>query len=76
MKTNADISMDHRILTICQHVAVICHSKEFKQLNKEVRKLYKKNGVDDFKVLAFQDALFTMYMEKKQREKTSQIQSF
>jgi len=47
----------------CREVARICISDEFKQLNRDLVKFYRKSGQDDALVLAFQDSLFSLFTE-------------
>jgi len=54
---------DRRLSELCQDVATICCSSEFKKLHKEISKIYRKNGLSDAKRMAFQDSLFSMFLE-------------
>ena len=47
----------------CREVARICVSDEFKQLNRDLLKFYRKSGMDDAFMLAFQDSLFSLFTE-------------
>ncbi len=55
---------DRQISKFCQDVASICCSDEFKKLHKEMSKIYRKNGLSDANRIAFQDSLFSMYLEQ------------
>ena len=63
MKAQAQEATERQLQLFCQQAAFICHSKEFKQLNKEMSKLYRRNGIHNFKIVAFQDSLFSLYLE-------------
>jgi len=54
---------DERLMEWCREVARICVSDEFKQLNRDLVKVYKKSGVTDPFLLAFQDSLFSLFTE-------------
>jgi len=47
----------------CREVARICVSDEFKQLNRDLLKFYRKSGMTDPFLLAFQDSLFSLFTE-------------
>lgn len=56
-------SRDALLLQLCREVARICISEEFQRLNKEMLKLYRKSGVPDPHLVAFQDTLFSIFLE-------------
>lgn len=67
---------DRRLSKFCQEVAIICCSNEFKKLHKEMSKIYRKNGMNHAVRIAFQDSLFSLYLEQKHpeaREETPQL---
>lgn len=72
MESNSSVTLDQQLFKFCQEAAVIYHSKEFKKLYKEIAKLYQKNGIRNFKRVAFQDSLFSLYMEQHDGEMSSQ----
>lgn len=76
MKSNLNQTSDRQLLILCEKVSLIYHSREFKQLYKEMSKLYRKKGIRDPKVIAFQDSLFCLYSEQHDGEITSQSQMF
>lgn len=78
MENNSQLAFDRQLSIFCQHAAEICTSKEFKRLNKEISKLYRKSGVSDFKVIAFHDSLYSLYLEQvnAQNIKSSPSPSF
>jgi len=47
----------------CREVARICVSDEFKQLNRDLLKFYRKSGMTDPSLLAFQDSLYSLFIE-------------
>lgn len=61
---------DQQLQFFCQQAASICMSSEFRQLHKEMSKLYRRRGIIDPKVLAFQDSLFSLYSEQVDGELT------
>lgn len=56
-------SRDARLFQLCREVARICISEEFQHLNREMVKLYRKSGVSDPYLVAFQDTLFSLFLE-------------
>lgn len=54
---------DIRLMELCREVALICISDEFKRLNRDLVKFYRKSGMPDAFLLAFQDSLFSLYTE-------------
>jgi hypothetical protein len=54
---------DERLMEWCREVARICISDEFKRLNRDLVKFYRKSGMDDAFLLAFQDSLFSLFTE-------------
>jgi hypothetical protein len=76
MKSNMSKTSERQLLIICEKVSHIYNSKEFKQLYKEMSKLYRKKGIRDPKIIAFQDTLFCLYSEQYDGEITSQSQTF
>lgn len=64
MKADLPVKAERELYTFCQNAAKICNSREFKQLQKEISRLYRKQGVPDFRLIAFQDSLYTLYIER------------
>ncbi|KEO82980.1 hypothetical protein [Tumebacillus flagellatus] len=54
---------DEKLMEWCREVARICVSDEFKRLNRDLLKFYRKSGMDDPFLLAFQDSLFSLFTE-------------
>ncbi|MFC4768835.1 hypothetical protein [Effusibacillus consociatus] len=63
MKYPSVDSRDARLFHLCREVARICISEEFQRLNREMVKLYRKNGITDPYLVAFQDTLFSLFVE-------------
>lgn len=63
MKYPSVDSRDARLFQLCREVARICISEEFQRLNREMVKLYRKSGITDPYLAAFQDALFSLFVE-------------
>jgi hypothetical protein len=59
---------DERLIELCREVARICISDEFKRLHREMVKLYRKSGVPDPHLVAFQDSLFSIFVESAHPE--------
>lgn len=55
---------DERLIHFFREVATICCSREFEKLHKEMSKLYRRGGIKNAKQIAFQDTLFTIYIEQ------------
>ncbi|RKD24275.1 hypothetical protein BEP19_07685 [Ammoniphilus oxalaticus] len=66
---------DRRLSLLCQHVATICCSNEFKKLHKEMSRIYRRNGLRDATRIAFQDSLFSIYLEQVQPEAGEELLS-
>lgn len=63
---------DQQLQLVCQQMAIVCTSRKFRKLNKEMVKLYRKKGISDPHVVAFQDCLFSLYLEQFDRNHYSQ----
>ena len=68
MKLPKADDQDRRLSKLCQEVAMICCSSEFKKLHKEMSKIYRKNGLNNAVRIAFQDSLFSIYLEQMHPE--------
>ena len=69
------VSVSERQLQVfCHQAATICTSREFKQLQKEMVKIYRKKGISDAQLIAFQDSLFCLIMEQEDGEFGTQTQ--
>ncbi|BCJ85311.1 hypothetical protein [Effusibacillus dendaii] len=63
MKYPSVDSRDANLIQLCREVARICISEEFQRLNREMIRLYRKSGITDPYLAAFQDALFSLFVE-------------
>lgn len=54
---------DDDLELFCLQAATIVTSKEFKQLFNEMHRIYRKLHVNEAKVSAFKDSLFSLYLE-------------
>ena len=73
MKLPKAEDQDRRLSKLCHDVAMICCSNEFKKLHKEMSKIYRKNGLSNASQIAFQDSLFTIYLEQMHPEVREEI---
>jgi hypothetical protein len=55
---------EERLIQFFREVSAICCSDEFEKLYKEMSKHYRKSGIKNAKQTAFQDTLFTIYIEQ------------
>lgn len=62
---------DARLFQLCREVARICISEEFQRLNREMVKLYRKSGISDPYLVAFQDTLFSLFLESDSESESS-----
>jgi hypothetical protein len=53
------------------HIAIICLSEEFQLLKSELESIYLKSGVENFRLVAFQDALYAFLAQKESEEAVS-----
>lgn len=72
LKSKTKPFSDQQLQFFCQQAAIICTSSEFRQLHKEMSKLYRRRGIRDAKIIAFQDSLFCLYIEQHDGEFTFQ----
>lgn len=47
------------------HIALICLSEEFQSLKKELENIYLQADVENFRLAAFQDALYAFLTEEE-----------
>ena len=73
MKLPKAEASDRHLSELCQNVAIICCSSQFKRLHKEMSKVYRKSGLTDALRLAFQDSLFSMYLEQSYSEGKDEV---
>jgi hypothetical protein len=61
-------SHDNELLEFCGIVAQICVSDEFKRLFREIFRHYRKSGMENPKLQAYQDVLFAMVHQTEQED--------
>lgn len=74
MKTSLIRLSDDELHLFCLQAAMICNSKEFKQLHKEMLKMYRKLDIRHASVIAFQDSLYSLFVEENAGQYSSQNQ--
>lgn len=57
---------DEQMRLIVDRISSICLSTEFHTLLEELEAIYKKCGMEDSTVTAFQDALYTMLTQNEE----------
>ncbi|MFZ5649562.1 MAG: hypothetical protein ACOY4I_01740 [Bacillota bacterium] len=48
------------------HIALICLSEDFQKLKKELEAIYSRSNVKDFRITAFQDALYAFLAQEEE----------
>ena len=48
------------------HIALICLSEDFQKLKKELEVIYSRANVKDFRITAFQDALYAFLAQEEE----------
>lgn len=71
MKYPSVDARDARLFQLCREVARICISEEFQRLNREMVKLYRKSGITDPNLAAFQDTLFSLFIDSESQSENS-----
>jgi hypothetical protein len=61
-------SHDHELLKFCGIIAQICMSDEFKRLFRELLRYYRKSGIQNPKLQAYQDVLYAMVHQTEQKD--------
>ncbi|MHB8156994.1 MAG: hypothetical protein ACYDEQ_06320 [Desulfocucumaceae bacterium] len=59
-------SPEEEIKKWLNHIALICLSDDFQTLKKELENLYSKSNIDDFRIMAFQDALYAFLAQEEE----------
>ncbi|MCL6611905.1 MAG: hypothetical protein K6T66_10250 [Peptococcaceae bacterium] len=59
-------SPDEEIKKWINHIALICLSEDFQKLKKELEAIYSRSKVEDFRVAAFQDALYAFLAQEEE----------
>lgn len=58
-------SPEEEIKDWLNQIALICLSEEFQNLKKELEGIYSRSNVQDFRLLAFQDALYAFLAQEE-----------
>jgi hypothetical protein len=48
------------------HIALICLSEDFQKLKKELETIYSRSNVEDYRTMAFQDALYAFLSQEEE----------
>ncbi|HBV98846.1 MAG: hypothetical protein JL50_12000 [Peptococcaceae bacterium BICA1-7] len=59
-------SPEEEIKRWVNHIALICLSEEFQTLKKELETIYSKSNIEDFRTMAFQDALYAFLAQEEE----------
>ncbi len=58
-------SNEEEIKKWLSHIALICLSEEFQALKTELEKIYLQSNVENFRLTAFQDALYAFLAQEE-----------
>lgn len=58
-------SNEEEIKKWLNHIALICLSEEFQTLKTELEKIYLQSDVENFRLTAFQDALYAFLAQEE-----------
>jgi len=64
-------SPEEEIKKWLNHIAMICLSEEFQSLKKELEIIYLQSNVENFRLTAFQDALYA-FMSQEEEDRAYQ----
>lgn len=64
-------SPEEEIRKWLNHIALICLSEEFQSLKKELETIYLQAELEDFRLTAFQDALYA-FLTQEEEERACQ----
>ncbi|MFZ5634833.1 MAG: hypothetical protein ACOY40_18560 [Bacillota bacterium] len=59
-------SPEEEIKEWLSQIALICLSEDFQKLKKELENIYSRSNVEDFKLVAFQDALYAFLAQEEE----------
>jgi len=59
-------STEEEIRKWLNHIAMICLSEEFQSLKKELEIIYLQSNVENFRLIAFQDALYAFLSQEEE----------
>ena len=57
-------SPEEEIKKWLNHIALICLSEDFQKLKKELETIYSRSDVKDYRITAFQDALYAFLAQE------------
>jgi len=58
-------SAEDEIKKFLNHIALICISEEFQSLKSELEEIYLRANVENFRLTAFQDALYAFLTQEE-----------
>jgi hypothetical protein len=61
-------SPEEEIKKWLNHIAMICLSEDFQSLKKELETIYLKSDVENFRLTAFQDALYAFLAQEEDEQ--------
>ncbi|OAT85872.1 hypothetical protein [Desulfotomaculum copahuensis] len=59
-------SPEEEIKKWLNHIALICLSEEFQELKKELEQVYSRAQVENYALVAFEDALYTFLAQEEE----------
>lgn len=59
-------SPEEEIKKWLNHIALICLSEDFQKLKKELEAIYSRSNIEDFRTVAFQDALYAFLAQEEE----------
>ena len=59
-------SPEEEIKKWLNHIAMICLSEEFQSLKKELEIIYLQSNMENFRLMAFQDALYAFLSQEEE----------
>jgi len=67
-------SSEEEIKKWLNHIALICLSEEFQSLKSELEAIYSESNIENFRLTAFQDALYA-FLAQEEEERANQSSS-
>lgn len=68
-------SPEEEIKKWLNHIALICLSDEFQSLKKELESIYSQSNVENFRLTAFQDALYA-FLSQEEEDRACQSNAY
>lgn len=59
-------SPEEEIKKWVNHIALICLSDDFQKLKRELEAIYSRSEIEDFRTVAFQDALYAFLAQEEE----------